>query len=165
MFGDAGVTKYDSHEYDSPAWWCHILFDSFICKQATEDRQEMVVGKGGSSFLLLVWGGPKLPSSSHVHFYSVFSFFLSEKTSVCQRLSDPTSRYRLKYIDLLPFSITYSYFILEFRLLWTGNSCLFGVGYDWFPLYDHTVECSLWHQCRLDIIYFLKAFFKLISNY
>lgn len=51
MFGDAGMTE-PSHDYDSPTWWCYILYDSFICKQATEDGQEMVVGKG--FFLLLV---------------------------------------------------------------------------------------------------------------
>lgn len=150
-----------SYERDSPALWCHILFEFFICKQATEDGQEMVVGEGwggGELFLLLV--GEAL-SSYPTHISTFIQFFLfscRRNINICQHFKDP-SGYRQKYINLFPFSITYSCFILNFRQQTRVACPQTATGYDWFPRNDHT-----WHQCRLDFTYFLQAFCHVATN-
>lgn len=91
-----------SHEYDSPARWCHILFDFFICKQATEERQEMIAGGWG---LFLLVGEALSCYPNHISTFKLFS--CRRDISVCQRSNDPvvsTSGYRQKYIDLFLFS-------------------------------------------------------------
>ncbi len=76
--------RSNTHERDSPAWWCHILFDSFVCKQATEDRQEMFVGEGGV-LPVVSWG----VVSCYPILSSFFCFPLGETSASVSTLMIP----------------------------------------------------------------------------
>lgn len=149
--------------------WCHILFDSFICKQVTEDgagngRGEGE-GEGEEGFL------PVVSEEAAVQFafpllFGLFCFPAGEKKK--SPVDTWMTHQSLQTEIYWPLSFfhwpTYGDFILSVRLLWATAVYL-----EWdvtgFLTTDYrTVECSLWHQCGLDFTYFLWAFREAATN-